>query len=90
MLLLARANVSSLQIGELSLLLPAAAPADVQPTNDQRPTTNAPTGRSVTNQYAGRRAVQIEPTEAPTTDANGYPTHSPRTNRNADHRAAHR
>jgi LysM repeat protein len=65
-LLLARANVSSLQIGELSLLLPAAAPADVQPTNDQRPTTNVPPAAALPTNMPTPAPSQIEPTEAPT------------------------
>jgi len=65
-LLLARANVSSLQIGELSLLLPAAAPADVQPATDQRPTTNVPPAAALPTNMPTPAPSQIEPTEAPT------------------------
>jgi LysM repeat protein len=65
-LLLARANVSSLQIGELSLLLPAAAPADVQPATDQRPTTNVPPAAALPTNMPTAAPSQIEPTEAPT------------------------
>jgi LysM repeat protein len=76
-LLLARANVSSLQIGELSLLLPAAAPADVQPTNDQRPTTNVPPAAALPTNMPAAAPSQIEPTEAPTRTPTVIPPTAP-------------
>jgi len=66
-LLLARANVSSLQIGELSLLLPAVAPADGQPANDQRPAISVLPAAALPTSMPTAAPSQIEPTETPTT-----------------------
>jgi LysM repeat protein len=75
-LLLARTNIPSIQVGDLSLLLPAVAPAAEEPApaqpqppiSEQLPTTAPePTAGSPTE----------EPTEPPTAAATAAPTVSP-------------
>jgi LysM repeat protein len=75
-LLLARTNIPSIQVGDLSLLLPAVAPAAEEPvpaqpqppTSEQLPTTAPePTAGSPTEQ----------PTEPPTAAATAAPTVPP-------------
>jgi LysM repeat protein len=73
-LLLARANVSSLQIGQLSLLLPVGNSADERPTDSQQPTT-------IDNQQPtpGRPPAEAEMTETPTTQPTSTGTVVPAT-----------
>jgi hypothetical protein len=75
-LLLARANVSSIHVGELSLLLPVGNPADERPANDQQPPTadrQPPSAATAEAQPIGTPAGQ------PTTAASQTPTTAPPT-----------
>jgi LysM repeat protein len=79
-LLLARANVASVQIGDLSLLLPAAAPAHEEPASvDQQPPTAAltPTGVSAPTTAAPTTAPSVPPTAVPTAPPTEAPTAPP-------------
>jgi LysM repeat protein len=84
-LLLARADIASLQVGDLSLLLPAAAPAAEEPapaaeepTGEQQPTAApAPTAELPTT--APTEATTAAPTEAPTAFPTEAPTEAPPT-----------
>ncbi len=69
-LFLARANVSSIQVGELSLLLPAAARVDEVPEPDV-PLEAPPLPTSET------LPTQAAPTEAPTVVSTAEPTAEP-------------
>jgi LysM repeat protein len=79
-LLLARANVASLQIGDLSLLLPAAAPAAEEPAiRDRQPATRdqQPTAASAPTAALPTAAPTILPTAAPTAAPTTPPTEAP-------------
>lgn len=88
-LMLARANVSNIQIGQLSLLLPAAAPAEEQPAPIEQPpagevtplvqeTADAPTGAPTETATTGPSATAAasataEATETPTPEPTAPP-----------------
>jgi LysM repeat protein len=90
-LLLARANVSSLQVGDLSLLLPAVAPAGNSPASSNGlptlalptagPPTPAPTQPATATVTVTSRPASATPSPAPTTapTATATPTSPPPT-----------
>jgi len=75
-LLLARANIASLQVGELSLLLPVAEPGEEQPTIEALPTPISPAEASPIVETALPTAA---PTSAPTPTPTATPTSAPPT-----------
>jgi LysM repeat protein len=83
-LLLARANIASLQVGDLSLLLPAAAPVAEEPapaaqapaTGDQQPTA-VPAPTAATPTTPPTETPTAAPTEAPTALPTEAPTAAP-------------
>jgi LysM repeat protein len=83
-LLLARANIASLQVGDLSLLLPAApvaeepAPAQAPTTSDRQPTA-VPEPTAATPTTAPTTAPTQAPTAAPTEAPTALPTEAPTT-----------
>jgi LysM repeat protein len=82
-LLLARANVTNIQIGDLSLLLPVAAPAPEEPAiGGQPPATSAqpPTAAAAPTSIAAPTAPPTAaPSAAPTTVPTDIPTEAPPT-----------
>src|SRR5262245_26185798 len=75
-LLLARANVPSSQVGDLSLLLPAAAPAaEEPPLGDQQPATSDRQPTAAAAPTAARPTAA--PTAAPTAPPTAPPTEAP-------------
>jgi LysM repeat protein len=78
-LLLARANVPSLQVGDLSLLLPAAAPAAEEPPPGNQPAISEQPPTVVSGPTTGLpTATPAEPpTELPTAAATAAPTALP-------------
>jgi LysM repeat protein len=85
-LLLARANVPSLRVGDLSLLLPAAAPAaeeplpiEQQPTTSHQPPTAAPAPTTGSQTEPPTAAATAAPTALPPEEPTPAPTEPPPT-----------
>jgi LysM repeat protein len=85
-LVLARANIPSLQIGDLSLLLPAAAPvaeeqppAQPQPAPSDQPPTAAPQPTAELPTEPPTAAATAAPTALPTEEPTAAPTEAPPT-----------